>query len=240
MFRHAVLALPLLMLATPAQAIDTWMWGIGPRVGTQVLPGRYPAKLPKLKGGDAESGPRVDEGIGQFQHDLMLGAEGVYYMDRYHRIGFTGGVGLGLAMGDQRRFSDWEFLLTYDYAVQGRALDVLFGGGIGAGTHGFSGPDDQKLRVNTFPMRAEVTGLARDNSRGYQLTLFAQYNLPSRSIYTDAAGEQPDVNGGIWVTSGVEIAVLFGDFDPPKGTPSPVRRTPPPAAPPPADDPAPP
>jgi hypothetical protein len=229
MLRHAVLALPLLLLSTPAFALDTWMWGIGPRLGTQVLPGRYPAKLPKEKGGDAQSGPRIDDGIGKFQHDLMLGAEGVYYMDRYHRIGFTGGVGVGLAMGDQRRFTDWSFLLTYDYAVQGRALDVLFGGGLGAGTHGFRGADDQTLRVNTFPLRGEITGLARDDSRAYQLTLFLQYNLASRTIYTTADGDQPSVTGGIWVTSGVELAVLFGDFDPPKGTPSPVRRTPPPA-----------
>jgi hypothetical protein len=142
-------------------------------------------------------------------------------------------------------------ILTYDYAIQGRALDVLFGGGIGAGTMGFRGEQDQTLRVNTFPLRAEITGLARDKTRGYQLTLFAQYDIPSRTTYRLADGSEPDVGGGIWFTSGIEIAVPFGDFDPPKANASPVRRVPPSAAPeaptdgteggsaPPADDPAP-
>jgi hypothetical protein len=221
-----------LLLSTPAWALDTWMWGIGPRVGTQVLPGRYPIQLPREKGGDSDSGPRADEGISKFQHDLLLGAEGFYSIDRFHRIGFTTGVGVGLAMGDGRSFTDLEFVLTYDYAVQGKALDVLFGGGLGAGTQGFSGADGQTLRVNTFPMRGEISALARDGTRGYQVTLFAQYNVPSNTVYTAADGSQPDVTGGVWVTSGIEIAVLFGDFDPPRGKPSPVHRTPP-------DDPAP-
>jgi hypothetical protein len=228
MLRTAALVVAASLMATPALALDTWMWGIGPRVGTQVLPGRYPMQLPRIKGEDKDSGPRADGGVERVQHDLMLGAKGVYYMDRYHRIGFDGGVSFGLGMGEGRRFSDGALLLTYDYAVQGRALDVLFGGGIGAGTQGFRGDDDSTLRVNNFPIRAQVTGLARDHARAYELSLFLQYNLPSRTAYTAADGSQPDVVGGFWVTTGVQIAVLFGDFDPPKGTPSPVRRTPPP------------
>lgn len=225
---RAVLGLvPLLLCSTPAMAIDTWMWGIGPHVGTNVLPGRYPISLPKLKGGDSDSGPRADGGITKAQHDLILGAEGVYYMDRHHRIGFTTGFDVGLAMGSGNRFLDSSFILTYDYAIQGRALDVLFGGGVGFGTQSFRATDDQTLQVNTFPLRGEITGLARDNSRGYQLTLFAQMNLAGRSVYTDAAGAQPDVNGGFYLTSGLELSVLFGDFDPPTNNPSPIQRTPP-------------
>lgn len=222
MLRRALAVMLLSVVATPAYALDTWMWGIGPRVGTEVLPGRYPMQLPRLADAEGDTGPRADEGL-RVQHDILLGAEGVYYMDRHHRIGFTGGVGLGLAM-EGRSFSAWELELTYDYAVQGRALDVLFGGGIGAGTMGFKN-DEGTLRVNTFPLRAEVSGLARDHTRGYQLTLFVQYDLPSRSVY-QVAGEPLDVRGGFWMTSGVEIAVLFGDFDPPESGPSPVRRVP--------------
>lgn len=226
--RAFLAAAPLLLCSTPAFAIDTWMWGVGPKLGTMVLPGRYPISLPKLKGGDSESGPRIDEGIVKAQHDLILGAEAVYYMDRHHRIGVTGNADVGLAMGSGRRFSDWAFVLTYDYAIQGRALDILFGGGIGAGTQGWAGPDGQKLRVNTFPLRGEITGLARDNTRGYQLSLFAQLNVAGSTRYLDADGNEPDVNGGFYMTSGLELSVLFGDFDPPTNNPSPIKRTPPP------------
>ncbi|MFK7930229.1 MAG: hypothetical protein AB8H79_18720 [Myxococcota bacterium] len=226
--RSLLVVVPLVLCATPAMAIDTWMWGIGPHVGTMVLPGRYPVSLPKLKGGDSESGPRLDEGIVKAQHDLILGVEGVYYMNRHHRVGFTAGGDVGLGLGEGRRFSDWSFILTYDYAIQGRALDVLFGGGVGAGTQGWRGPEEQTLRVNTFPLRGEASVLARDNTRAYQLTLFMQLNVPSNSVYTDAAGDQPDINGGFYLTSGVELSVLFGDFEPPSSSPSPVKRTPPP------------
>lgn len=228
MHRVALVALLAVGLSSPAHAIETYMWGIGPRIGTHVLPGRYPALLPKERGGDAETGPRGDDGIVQVQHDLTIGAMGVYYLDRHHRIGFDGGAMFGIAMGPGRRSSTWDFLLTYDYAlVEGKALDLLWGGGLGAGTTGFRGPDDQRLRVNTFPLRTQLSALARDNSRAYQLSIFAQYNLPSSTTYTNANGEQPRVNGGFWITSGVQISVMFGDFSPPTGTPSPVRRLPP-------------
>jgi hypothetical protein len=221
---RSLVVLLLAATATPAHALETWMWGIGPKVGTEVLPGRYPARLPRLSAEEGETGPRADQAL-RVQHDLQLGVEGVYYMDRHHRIGFTGGVGIGLAM-DGRRHSTWELILTYDYAIQGRALDVLFGGGIGAGTMGFRN-DTGRLRVNTFPVRAEVSGLARDTSRGYQLTLYAQYDLPSSSTWTLAVDDsQPDLQGGIWFTTGLEISVQFGDFEPPRAGASPVRRVP--------------
>ena len=227
MHRPALVALLVAATATPALALDTYMWGVGPRVGTHVLPGKYPILLPKERDGDATTGPRGDEGIARVQHDLTFGGKGVYYMDRHHRLGFDGGGQVGIALGEGKRSSTWDFLLTYDYAIEGRALDVLFGGGLGAGTTGFRGPDDQRLRMNTFPLRGQVTALARDGARGYEVTLFAQYNLPSSTTWTNAAGEQPRVGGGLWLTSGIQIAVLFGDFEPPTGTPSPVRRLPP-------------
>lgn len=234
--RRLVALLPLLFVAapTPAHALDTWMWGIGPHLGTMVLPGRYPVLLPRLRGEEGDTGPRGDEGIAKVQHDIIIGVEGVYYMDRHHRIGFTGSATPGIALGAPgRRFSDWNLILTYDYAIPGRALDVLFGGGIGAGTQGWRGEDDQRLRVNYFPLRSEVSALARDTSRGYQLSLFVQWNLPSNSVYTDATGATPDLTPGLYLTSGIEFAVLFGDFEPPSSDPSPVLRTPPPAEPPP-------
>ena len=71
--RRLVCLLPLLLLSTPAWALDTWMWGIGPHVGTNVLPGRYPVVMPKLKGGDSDTGPRGDEGLVEVQHDIIIG-----------------------------------------------------------------------------------------------------------------------------------------------------------------------
>lgn len=227
MLRTVTITLAAALFSTPALALDTYMWGIGPRVGTNVLPGRYPASMPKLAGEDSDTGPRADDGIVKVQHDLMIGGKGVYYMDNHHRVGFDAGATFGIALGPGSRSSTWDMLLTYDYAIEGRALDVLFGGGIGAGTTGFRGPDDQTLRLNTFPMRVQATGMARDSSRAYELTLFLQYNTPNSSTYTLPNGDQPNVNGGFWLTSGLQIAVMFGDFTPPTGTPSAVRRLPP-------------
>lgn len=226
MLRPMLLTLFAAGLTTPALALDTWMWGLGPRIGTQVLPGGYPNRLPRLADGDPDSGPRTDDGIVQMPHDLMLGGRGVYYIDRHHRIGFDGGTMIGLGMGQGRRGTTWDFLFTYDYAFQGKALDLMLGGGAGFGTTGFRGPDDQRLRVNTFPVRVQVSGMARDNTRAYELGVFAQYNTPSSTTYTLPSGDQPNVRGGIWFTTGLQISVFFGDFNPPTGTPGPVRRLP--------------
>jgi hypothetical protein len=214
-------------LSSPAMALETYMWGIGPRIGTHVLPGNYPIAFPRERGGDGTTGPRGDQGFSKVRHDMTFGGKGVYYVEKHHRLGFDGGAMVGIAMGPGRRATTWDLLLTYEYAIEGRALDILFGGGVGAGTTGFRGEDDQRLRMNTFPMRAQIAGQARDNTRAYEVSLFLQYNLPSSTTYTNMAGEQPRVTGGFWLTSGIQLSVMFGDFTPPSSTPSPVRRLPP-------------
>ena len=107
--------------------------------------------------------------------------------------------------------------MKYNYVAQTGAMDFLLGGGAGFGAARWVGSDTTEvLRVPYYPLRAEASALIRDNSRGYQGTVYFQYNLPANHFYTNAAGEEVDVGTGFYPTVGVEIAVYFGDFTPPR------------------------
>ncbi|MBW2253807.1 MAG: hypothetical protein JRI25_04330, partial [Deltaproteobacteria bacterium] len=51
MLKKAFLVAGLMMVAADAHALGPYMWGIGQRVGTMVIPGRYPLKLPEAVDG---------------------------------------------------------------------------------------------------------------------------------------------------------------------------------------------
>ncbi len=194
------------LAASPAYALDAWMWGVGPKLGTLVLPGSYPAKFNRTVTEDAA--------IERVRTDLITGVDGVYYANSSTRLGASAGLGLGAG------FTDINLLLEYNWVFQSEALDFLAGAGVGAGSMYFRGEGDSKLRVPYYPLRAEVGALIRDNSRGYQLTAFAIYNTPANQFYTTAAGvevDKQDLEGvSFWGAAGIEVAVMFGDFTPPK------------------------
>jgi len=77
MLRNALVVAGLLMVATDAHALDPYMWGIGPRVGTMVIPGRYPLKLPEAVDGSS---------IEKVRHDVSIGVEGAYYLHSFQRM----------------------------------------------------------------------------------------------------------------------------------------------------------
>jgi hypothetical protein len=194
-----------LLWAAEAQALDPYMWGIGPRVGTNAIPGRYPLRFPK-EIRDPASGSTLE----RVRTDVFFGVDSVYYANGHSRVGAFAGMGLGA------QYLDAHLQLEYDYVITAGALDFLVGGGLGFGTTTFRGESFERLTVPYYPLRVESSLLIRDEGRGYQLTAFGQYNLPSNHFYQDLNGFDVDVRGGTYVTLGVELSVMFGDFSPPR------------------------
>lgn len=201
------LALLLIGLTTaaPAWALDTYMWGVGPRIGTTVLPARYPSKFPDAVTDNEES---TLEKVG---FDFMFGAHGLFYATENHRLGLLMGLDLG------KRMVDVHAIFAYDYVIPTGVVDFMFGAGIGAGHTSFRAKEtDERLRVPNFPVRVQGGILVRDRVRAYQLSIYGQYAIPSNHFYFDENGDQIDAKGGIYPTMGLELAVFFGDFTPPR------------------------
>ena len=192
-------------IAPEAQALDPYMWGVGPRIGTMVIPGQYPGAFPN------EIARDDDSQLERVRTDFFFGVDSLYYATAHSRVGAFAGIGLG------KQFFDAQLQFEYNYVISASAIDFLFGGGLGFGSQRFGGGGEEQLVVPYYPLRAEASGLLRDNSRGYQLTVFGQWNIPSNHFYTDFNGfDVEGVGGGFYATLGIEIAVFFGDFTPPR------------------------
>ncbi|MFT6146632.1 MAG: hypothetical protein ACJAZO_002977 [Myxococcota bacterium] len=169
------------------------------------IPGRYPVSFPDEIRNDDESG------LERVRGDLFFGVDSTYYASAHSRVGAFAGLGLGT------QFFDAHLQFEYNYVLSASSIDFLFGGGVGFGTHRFSGPGEEQLVVPYYPLRAESSALVRDNSRAYQLTVFGQLNVPSNHFYRDFNSVEDDsVGGGVYATLGIELAVFFGDFTPPR------------------------
>lgn len=248
MIRTAVAALTLLgvsVVSQPASA-QPYMWGVGPKLGMVILPGRYPYAFPTKvtqydfitdeldpqsgnpdalnpnRDLDADLEPRFSTltGVG---FDLRVGGEGFYGIDAYNRIG----AGVGLAGGT--RYLDYWLTLNYDRVLWSDApLDLVAGAQIGYGGSHWNGDAtvdpggiNEQLKMSYYPIRARLELQYRDKVRMYGLGLFVQDSVPARTTYTDLDGKvQPEVGGpGNWAlffAGGLEIDVQFGDFTPPK------------------------
>jgi hypothetical protein len=198
--RRAVGLVLALAASAPAYAVDTYMWGVGPKIGTMVLPGQFPVFFPD----EVEA----DGGLDKVGGDVITGANAYYYANANSRLGVTGGLNLG------KGYFGAEALLGYDYVSSAQALDFILGGGIGAGTMTFRG--DGSLTVPYYPVRANAGALIRDGMRGYEAKIFGQFDIPARHIFENAAGAEAEASGGLYATLGLEVSVLFGDFEPPR------------------------
>ena len=200
MLRAAGLVMALLA-SSPAWAVETWMWGVGPKVGTMILPGTYPIKLPKAV---------VDDGaIQKVGGDLVTGLKAVYHASPSLRLGLDGTVDIG------NGFLATDGILTVERAYSAQAMDFLVGGGVGVGSMKFEA-DAAELSFPYYPIRGSASALIRDGSRGYQGTIFAQVDVPSGTKFIDSHGANVEASGGIYGALGVEVSVLFGDFEPPR------------------------
>jgi hypothetical protein len=206
---------------------STYMFGFGPRVGTIVIPGGYPASYPSFDEQDQngeETGEKIkigeDTSIEKVRGDLILGMEGLYWADKSNRL--AGTVGLGLGSG----YNDAHLILKYDKMQAMDALDVFVGGGVGVGVANFKGDEGEHLRVPYYPIRGEVGAIFRQKTHAIQALLFLNLNLPGRQTLTL---DQEAADGTLYEVEyesafgwsfypqlGAEIQLLFGDFTKPR------------------------
>lgn len=210
MIRALTTAAVLTAFSSTAAAADVYMWGIGPRLGTNFLPGAYPSAFP-ARVADARTIADPEEPlINKVRTDVTFGFEGHYYIDGGSRLGLNGGFGVG------KQFFDAHVIAKYDRVIQSAAVDFLVGGGAGFGTQRWGGEGEASLRVPYFPLRGEVAGMVRSDWMAFQLTTYLQYNLQSNHYFLDELGDEVAVKGGFYPTVGLEFSVLFGDYEPPK------------------------
>ena len=198
----AILSLPM----TNATAADFPMWGVGPQLGTIVVPGAYPMSFPKT----VRDNP--DTTLQAARFDLQIGARGVAYASKRSRVGaiLTTGFGQG--------FSQTSFLGTYEVELQRGVIDWYAGGGIGFGGQRWNGDGSERLQVPSYPARVSLSGQYRNGQQAYGLSAYGQVSIPSRHLYTDAAGTQTEDVGGVvsftnYMHFGLELTAMFGDFE---------------------------
>ena len=195
-------ALPATLVAADAHAVETYMWGVGPRIGTHFLPAQYPISFPKSVSDDGF--------IDKVGFDLFAGADAVFYLGPKGRLGVLGGLGFGA------QYFDANLVFRYDWVFFTSTIDLFLGGGVGFGSQTMGDKDtDAKLVTSYFPLRVEFGGMIPDRTRAYQLQIFASYNIPATQDYTDATGVDVDATWGFWLNAGIELTVYFGDFIPP-------------------------
>ena len=240
-WKAAALMLAATTLGAPeAHAIeDANMWGVGAKLGTTVLPGRFPLAYPSKisnynfieEGPQAgnenadepnrdldENGDPIYSTLERVRWDGQLSFDGFYGIDRWNRIGAMAGFGAGTG------YSDIYFMLHYDRVLVSESdIDVLAGGYLGFGQMGFKDPNDgpERLRVPHFPVRARLMAQLRAKTTAYGLGIYGGTNIPSNHFYTDLNGtERDDVaspfNLFLYMHAGIEFSFQYGDFTPPK------------------------
>lgn len=197
----------ILWLLGSAAALDLQWWGVGPVVGTMVIPTKYPTALPFI----------AQDKVDKVRGDVEVGAHGVLYPGKAGRIfgRFTFGF------GTSGYFSP-EFVAGYDAILfKDDELQVLFGAGLGAGSETFrSAGENDHLRVNYFPIRAETSVLLRDRSRAYEISLWGDLHIASNQEYctsksgdcTNASDTDEAIAGAVYFGLGAEATLYFGDF----------------------------
>jgi len=206
---------------------STYMFGFGPRVGTIVIPGAYPASFPsfdELNQNGQETGEKIkiaeDTTIEKVRGDMVLGVEGLYWADKKNRL--AGTVGLGLGSG----YNDAHLILKYDKMYALDALDTFVGGGVGVGVANFKGENSEHLRVPYYPIRGEVGAIMRQKTYAIQALIFLNLNLPGRQTLTldQVANDgttyeveyESSFGWSFYPQLGAEIQLLFGDFTKPR------------------------
>lgn len=202
----------LLALLPHASAMEVQWWGVGPTVATVAVPTRYPVLFPTL----------AKDEITDVRGDVEVGARAVLYPGTKGRMYGLGTVGFGTGP-----FFQADLTIGYQAVmVKDSDFQLLFGGAIGAGHEKYDGADEgavtnDRLMVNYFPVRADLSAVLRDRSRAYELGLFANYHIATSQQYcigdqkgddcTPAKGDKT-VGGALYLAVGAEATVYFGDF----------------------------
>ena len=218
-----------------AQVDSTGEWGVGLRIGTMLIPGRYPALFPDKIGGydfveegptagdpgsdepdrdlDPETGEPLFSSLEKVGPDLRLAAESFYGFDDANRVG----LGAGGAFGKQ--YSELWFTVGYARVLHAKnALNLVGGAETGFGSLRLKGTDeDETLRVPYFPIHLTFGAeLLNAGNQTYGLGLLLGTKVPSRHDYTDLEGQEQQVKSAVnfanYFFLGIEAKALFGRF----------------------------
>ncbi|MFH1467375.1 MAG: hypothetical protein ABIO70_23530 [Pseudomonadota bacterium] len=219
--RSSLALLPVLLAAStlsPAALAgnNVYMYGLGPRIGTVVIPGGYPASFPTFSAEAAHGETEKikiaeDTTIEKVRGDLIIGIEALYWANGENRLGATGGFGLGSG------YHDAHLILKYDRMSNLDAIDLFVGGGLGVGVGSWVGEADEKLRVPYYPLRGEAGALFRQKTFGIQALIFLNLNIPGRQTLTlaDETTYETGFGWAFYPQIGAELQLLFGDFTKP-------------------------
>jgi len=207
----------LLLLALPAQALELRFWGVGPTLGTMVMPGKYPLALPDAAQTEV-NGKDVDK-VQRVQGDLEIGAKGVLYPGPGGRL--TGRLAHTFGTNG---FSRNEITFGYDKVIyrEGKDFQFLVGGATGYGSENFPQREDGpgRLDLGYYPLRANADALLRLGKYAAEVGLDGTVHMVSNGgWYTSKTDEEPDEKKLLDVASyfalGAHATFYFGDFTAP-------------------------
>ena len=224
--------LPILMLtlAAPAHADAPYMWGVGPELGTIVLPFQHPVAFPNLdvdNDGDGKN-DKISDSLEKTGGDGLIGARGALYINGKSRLVGQGGFGFGGG-----GYGSAEFTGEYQVIpVSGSGVDAFLGAGLGFGSmrwRTWCGTDGSAIsadcaitnpgtfKMSTLLLRAEVGALYRNKTQAYELSLWGHYVVAGNRKFLPQASdaEEAVTSVGIYPYLGVAGTVYFGDFRPP-------------------------
>ena len=188
-----------------------FMWGVGPTVGTYLLPFDYPYSFPK----DIRNADTPMQGL---EGDVQLGAKGTLYMNRDYRLWGHGYFHMGKKAG----YSGRGLTIGLDKVLlRDNGINLYVGAGGGLGRFEFDQSDIGKLDGRQIYLRGNMGALYRNVNQAYDLSIFGIVGNTSNQSFTPEGSETAeDISGGVYMLPlvlGVEATVFFGDFKPNKG-----------------------
>lgn len=230
-----MLTLLALTLVGAAQAggNSPYMWGVGPEVGSIILPFQHPILWPRTVVGTDADGEEVKERLGgdsdsfdKTGGDILFGGKGALYLNKSNR--FIGQIGFGLGGGNYRSAegtAEYQFLPLSENGV-----DAFVGAGLGLGSMHWatlcpndletSCPDQVEnpgeLKFSTLLLRGSAGVMFRQPTRSYELSVFAHYVIAGNTRFTPQGSEtDQDASLGLYPYLGLAGTIYFGDFKPP-------------------------
>ncbi len=220
----------LLAMSAPALAESPYMWGIGPEVGTIVLPFEHPVAFPGLTE-DADLDDKKDDlgdSLEKTTGDALIGAKGALYINDANRILTQVGFGLG---GAGYRSSE----VTFEYQalpISGSGVEAFAGAGLGFGRMSWTTECDNDsegvsatceilhpgtYQMSTLLLRGSVGALWRNKTQAYELSFWGHYVIAGNRTFVgqDSSAEEEISGVGLYPYLGIAGTVYFGDFKPP-------------------------
>lgn len=203
-----------LLMVGQAQAIEFRWWGVGPMVGTRIIPLEYPV-FPAIAE-DADGDLLIDKVNG----NLEMGIHAALYAGNIGRVGLRGQLNTNFGPWFAQEVTiEWDHLLVRDGELQ-----LMLGAGIGVGHQRFGDKTtDAYLDLKTFPIRAQVSGLMRDKWRGYEIDIYGTLPIAGQTQMCSGTGgndtctepgDTKDLTDGVafYGGLGLEATVFFGNF----------------------------